>query len=602
VKRNLIRRIARSVALVAITVGSFWELPECEAQKKLAPAEYDYYALALTSISNSARDASKVPDMPQRVNLLLLAAKVLAPSQRDEAMRLLDIALDALKTWAPQDKPSWYQQHTTATLRNEVLSVYAILDSQKAIVLQKDFQGEAESIGGNTSVTSLQSDTWFTHFSNRRTPADQAAKIALSLVENDPDRAFALVLQSLQDGVVSGVLAQVLQKLVQSGNRSALNKLEVGIGQVLAVNVTLDPFSLASASLLVSTDKDMPAAARSAFLSFLMRSLQACSNLVRNPSGNGRVDSSYITAVFTMVSLNVRPLVVRYASEQLLMFDLVLDQVAAFVPSETRSRLQAFQPETFSDPRDRLSDILKDAAPARRDLRLVRLIADLMGKNAGDLQKNLDLASDAISGFSDTDVKSAYTDLLTITRIDGFVKQKKFIEAQQLAGSISSEETRAWALLALSMVAVKVDRVLGFELISNALKALDKASPSPHKVELALIATAMLAKSDPQRAFDTLSTVSKYANSSPSTIDPPTKPAVAFGLEAQIGEAHTKLGVFPESLAELKIDPSLSTLATTDWFRAEQIVDGIREPSLRLHLKLQLAGSVLAKQSKPRKM
>jgi hypothetical protein len=140
--------------------------------------------------------------------------------------------------------------------------------------------------------------------------------------------------------------------------------------------------------------------------------------------------------------------------------------------------------------------------------------------------------------------------------------------------------------------------VLGFELISNALKALDKASPSPQKVELALTATAMLAKNEPQRAFDTFTAASKYANSSPSKIDPPTKPAVAFGLDAAIGEAHTKLGVFPESLDELEVSQSLAILGTTDWFRAQGIADGFREPALRIQLKLQFAGAVLAQESK----
>jgi hypothetical protein len=138
-------------------------------------------------------------------------------------------------------------------------------------------------------------------------------------------------------------------------------------------------------------------------------------------------------------------------------------------------------------------------------------------------------------------------------------------------------------------------------LISNALKALDKASPSPHKVELALRAAAMLAKNDPQRAFDTLSTTSRYANSSTSKVDPPTKPPFAFGLEATIGEAHTTLGVFPESLCELEINPSLAVLGTADWFRADQIVDVIREPALRLQLKLQFAGAVLAIESQSKR-
>ncbi len=593
-------RIAPTIALVAILIspGFFWRPRECEAQNRMAAAEHDYYSLAITSILNSAVEASNLPDVPQRVKLLINAAKILPAIQHDNAVRLLGIALRDLKEWDSEDKASWRQRHTAATLLNEVLAAYAVLDPEKAIAVQKEFQAGAESTASNTSATSLKTDTWSTQFSNRRTIADQPAKIALSLIDTDPEKASGLVVQSLQGGTVSNVLYDIVQRLIQSGNRAFLNKLEIGMGQVLAANVTLDPFGLANASVLVLGDKDMPPAARGAFVSFLMRSLQAWAILVKEPG----IDTSYINAVFTMVSLNTRPVFLHYAPEQLLMFELVLDEVGPLVPTKTRSRLQAFQPETFSDPRERLSDILKDPDPDKRDLRLVRLVSELIRNESGDFQNNLDLASDAISGFSDTDAKSAYTDLLTITHTDAFVKQKKFIEAQRLAGSISSEERRAWALLALSTVAAKADQVLGFELISNALKALDKASPSPHKVELALLATARLAKNDPQRAFDTFSIASRYANSSASKVDPPTKPAFAFGLEATIGEAQTRLGVFPESLGELKIDTSLSARATTDWFRAEQIVNDIREPSLRLQLKLQLAGAVLARDSKPKRM
>jgi len=536
--------------------------------------------------------------VPQRVKLLINAARILPASQHDDAVRLLEVALRDVKEWGYEDKASWYQRHTAATLRNEVLALYARVDPEKATAQQKEFQAEVESTASNTGATSLKTDKWFTQFSNRRTTVDQAAKIALSLAETDPDKALALIIQSLQGGIVSDVLIEIVQKLAANGNRAFLTKLEIGIGEALAANVTLDPFSLSYSSALLQADKDMPAVTRSAFVSFFMGSLQSWSNLVRDASGNGGLDSSYINIAFTVFSTSVRPALLQYARVQLPLFDSIMDQVAPFVPEKTKSQVKAFQPETFSDPRDRLNDILKDPAPEKRDLRLVRLVSELLRNESGDFQKNLDLALDAISGFTDPDAKSAFTDLLTITRINVLVKQKKFIEAQQLAGSISSVETRAWALLALSRVAANADRVLGFELISNALKALDTASPSPHKVELAMMATAMLAKNDPQRAFDTLSNVSRYANSSASKVDPPTKPPFAFGLKAAIGEAHTELGVFPESLSELKVDPPLSILATTDWFRANQIVNDICEPSLRLQLKLQLAGAVLAQESK----
>jgi hypothetical protein len=203
------------------------------------------------------------------------------------------------------------------------------------------------------------------------------------------------------------------------------------------------------------------------------------------------------------------------------------------------------------------------------------------------------LAADAINGFSDTDVKSAFTDLLTVTRVDALAKQKKIMEAQQLAESIPSEETRAWSLLAVATVAAKEDKVLGFESITKALKALDAASPSPYKAELALLAAAMLAKDDSRRAFETLVSAAKYANSSKDTSQ--TKPPVAFGLETRIGDMEARLGVVPLNLSEIRIDPTLSRLATTDWFRADQVIREIHDPLLRLRLRLQFAGAVLAK-------
>src|SRR5207245_2406670 len=177
--------------------------------------------------------------------------------------------------------------------------------------------------------------------------------------------------------------------------------------------------------------------------------------------------------------------------------DVLFDQVSAFVPEKMKSTLQAFRPETLSDPKDRLADILKQPNPEKRDLRLVRLVSELMDHTEGvDSQKELDLASEAISQFSDLGLKMTFADFLTITRLNSLVKLKKLIDAQRLAVSISSEETRAWAMLALA-AAAKEDPVLAFELTSNALKVLDAASPNPEKVELALKAAALLAKDDP---------------------------------------------------------------------------------------------------------
>lgn len=572
--------------------------PWCEAQKKNAPADYDYYALAITSIADITAEASKLPDIPQRTKILIKAAKILQPARKEEAVRLLEVVLRDLKEWGSADAASWGQRNTAATLRNEALTVYALVDSERALARQKEFQAAEETAASNNSTAlNFKSGSWRTQFTDRRTAADQAVNVALSLIDTDPEKALGLVVQSLQGGTVSGSLFDIQEKLIQNGNRALVNRLENRIGQVLATNVTLDPSSLTYASTLDLADKDMPQAAKNAFAGFFMRSLQAWVTVVKEPG----IDTYYIITGFNAFKGILRPLISQDAPDQLLEFDLLLDQTATLVPENKRDLITRVQPETFSDPKERLGDILKDQDARRRDLRLIRLISDLLHKESDDSEKRFDLAADAINAFSDEDGKSAYTDLLTVARVNALVKQKKFIEAQQLADSISSEETRAWSLLAVATVAAKEDKVLGFESITRALKALDAASPSPYKAELALTATAMLVKDDSRRAFETLSLSVKYANSAELKDSARTKPPFAFGLETAIGEMETRLGVVPPALSELRIHPALSGLATTDWFRADQIVSGVRDPSLRLLLKLQFAGAVLAKELKTKK-
>lgn len=589
--------ILSRLALIAAVIshGVSWQSFQCAVQTKSTSPPYDYYALALTSILNSARDTSKVADIPQRVNLLLSGAKALERTEPEEARRLLDAGLDHLKRWMSEDGAGWYRRDTGGSLRNDILAVYARLDMEKTASLQNEFQAEAASDTDKTNASSREKRPWFAEFTDRRAIADQSAQIARSLVDIDPEKALTHVVQSLQTQTVSGVLSEIVERLIQSRNRTFLNRLEISAGQTIASSVSLDPSDLGYGSSFVQVDKEMPPAVRLAFVNFLIRSLQAQIKRATEPG----IDQYYGRMVYTMAAINVRPIVLQGSVEQLFAVEQAINQLAPTIPAETRTRLQAFQPETITDPRERLNDILKDP-PGKRDLRLVGLISELLRAASTDFDKNLDLASEAVSSLSEPEHRSAYGNRVTIARIAWLVEQKDFIQAQKHAGLISSEETRAWVLLALATVAAKEDRVLGFELISSALKVLDKASPSPHKVELALTAAAMLSRTDVERAFETLSLAARYANSSPAKVDPPKAPPVAFGIDVTIGESHMRLGVFPESLGELTLLPSLSALAVADWFRADLIVDQIREPSLRLQLKVQLAGAVLDQETKAR--
>lgn len=584
-------QISRILLLVVLVSLSFC-FPQslCKAQKKIPPADHDYYVLAMSSIADVTAEASKLPDIPQRVQVLIEAAKILQLVKKEEAVRLLELVLRDLNEWGSADDASWRQRNMAATLRNEALAVYALVDSEKALVRQKEFHALEDSTASNGTTTAhLKSfNSWRAHFNDKQAAADQLAKVALSLIDTQPERALELVVQSLQDGTVSSALFYIVEKLMQNGNRALLDRLENKIGQVLATNVTLNPYSLSSVAVL-GLEKDMPQAAKNAFAGFFMRSLQAWAMVVKEPG----IDMYYIISGVKAFSDPTRHLISEYAPDQLLEFDLLLDQTAAFVPENKRDLITRVQSETFTNPKERLSDILRDGDARRRDLRLIRFVSELLRNESVDAEKRLNLAAEAVNAFNDMDAKSAYTDVLTITRVDGLVKQKKFIEAQQLAWSVSSEESRAWALLAVSTVAATEDKVISFESITKALKALDAASPSPYKTELALLAAAMLVKADSRRAFETLVAAAKYANSSKELAR--TKPPFAFGLETKVGEMETRLGVVPLNLSEVRIDPTLAGLAMTDWFRADEIVRDIHDPSLRLRLRLQFAGAVLAK-------
>jgi hypothetical protein len=314
--------------------------------------------------------------------------------------------------------------------------------------------------------------------------------------------------------------------------------------------------------------------------------------MITTEAQNGGVDPSYIGSSFTTIFLNLRPVIAQYSPPALLRLDFLLAEVTPFVPEKTKSRLQAFQPETLSEPRDRLNDILKDPSPERRDLRLIGFVSQVLRDDVS--LKNIDLAAEAVDGFSDVETKAAFTDLLVITRANLAIKKNNFIESQRLVGTISSPETRAWGMFALSSAAKKTDRVTRFTLTSEALTALDKVSPSPHKVELGFLGVAAFVKDDPSKAFDALSTAARYANSFPAKADSPARRAVAFGLDVAIGDMHTKIGVYPAALADLRIDSSISALGTSDWFRANQIADNIRDLALRVGLKIEFARAVIS--------
>jgi hypothetical protein len=120
---------------------------------------------------------------------------------------------------------------------------------------------------------------------------------------------------------------------------------------------------------------------------------------------------------------------------------------------------------------------------------------------------------------------------------------------------------------------------------------------------MALLTAGMLAKDDPLRAIEMLSAAARYANSKLSKVEIPDGDIIsAINLDVSVGGMSTVLNHEPESLSEIKIDPSLSLLGRAKyWFQSQPVTDQFHEAELRLLLKLKLSGGLLADTLKQKK-
>lgn len=561
--------------------------------------DYDYRSLAVASILTSAQEASKLPNIEDQVSLVIAAVKLLPASHRDKAISLIKSCLQDLQELKPETTNSGIGRFTLNRLHNELLAVYAQLDPERALAAANQDVQEEIALGDRNKFLRA-GGKWSSEILARRAPADQKANLAISIVHTNPDQAFALVIQSVKDGIVSSSINALCEKLKQNPNRDFLDRLQLAIAESLASTTTMDSFSWGYAVGLLDDDR-MNYKAKRGLIRFLMNSLKTWAALVKGDDGNGGLDSSYVSSSFTRLVLNVRPAIAQHSHSDTLRFDIILKQASAVVPEKTRTTLQVFQPENLTDPRERLNAILKESNTERRDLRLIGLASELLrSMDTSESAAQVELAVDTVKEFTDSQLRASFGDLSLIKRADSLVKVKKFVEAKNLVTSISSDETRIWTMLALAEAASQ-DTVLTFEFLSDALKALETMSPSPAKVALTLMATALMAEDNPQRSFETLATAAKYAKSSKDFVEQQAGLVNAMRLEASIGKLSLIPGSEPKSLAEVRIDPRVALLARSDWFRAQYLANSFPESALRLMLKLQFAGSVLSDSAKQTK-
>ena len=243
------------------------------------------------------------------------------------------------------------------------------------------------------------------------------------------------------------------------------------------------------------------------------------------------------------------------------------------------------------DPRDRLIAIKRESDPRKRDSRLLSMVVNLLRKD--DSHDHESLLAEAIQAVTDEKLKETLGDFVSLDKVQRLAKAQKFSDAAKATERVTNPELRAWALIALSSLVVASDRYLGMAWINAAMKALDVSSATPRRVEIALLGAAVTSKQDPIRSIEIVSTITKYANAVEEFSERKSNSASGVLDEISIGTLKIMPARPPVELSDIQFDPAIRLLAKRDWFGLQKIVDGIKDPVLRLSLKLELAKGTL---------
>jgi len=252
--------------------------------------DYDYRSLAVQSILTSAQEAQKISNIEERISLVITAANLLPTSQRREAVALLERSLQDVKDSNATAK-------IAQRLNNELLVAYARLDPDKALALQNADRNEEPASDGHKYLRA--GGKWSAEILAQRGPAEQAAGLALSIIDAEPERAFSLAVQSVTGGIVSNSVNAIFDKLKQKQDRAFLDRLQMAVAQQLSTTSTFDFFSLGYAAALLDDDR-MPAPAKRGITRFLMNSIEIWVALVKGDDGRGGLDPAYVSSSFTL--------------------------------------------------------------------------------------------------------------------------------------------------------------------------------------------------------------------------------------------------------------------------------------------------------------
>lgn len=418
-------------------------------------------------------------------------------------------------------------------LRSEILKLISRRDLGLAERLAKSVADAPNHI--NDATSNINPDQWRTLDSESQSEqAELYLEMAMSIAATDPQRAVQLTKTSLNSGIKSALLLDVLQAIRREKPALADGLFSYALSVAgrdtanLSSNISLltqyvfPDYGAGSISASFGSDHDpgttgqtRPALTRQ-FLNFVYQAMMRQPTAVPSPStvtfesletGTfGRPFNTQITLDFLILQ-QMLSFFDQFMPAKSGMIRARLDEIIYSVPPDAGRDLLT----NFNHPaslRELLSQAERAETPLEKDSLYMQ--AAMLASRAGDTDQAL-LIAEKISAerIGTYDIKSS-------VRYEGAMaalKKKDVETAYRYSKELPDLQQRALVFgQIVRILFAKKDTVRAMEVLSDAEKSIGKADEGPEKARALLIIAGAAARLDPMRGFEVMRTAVKAIN------------------------------------------------------------------------------------------
>ena len=530
-----------------------------------------------------AENSGKITQLSDRTEVRINAARLLQSVRPDIALRMLETAWNELNETSIGDRFYSFEES-----QNSILHLAKVIAPDKANKWFEQLKSKQETEQSNNQKKNSTPDDV------KRSMADTMVQDALTKIKLQPEQAVTQIIASIQQtNTLSLQIRDAVNPLQESKQTNALRRLHQFLADHLLnqTSTNFDDLDIASSFATLRGDFDLRS--RDKIVIFLVNSTKEILIRLRNEnqlSDQPKNLDKELSYLQTMFQVFLRPSIENYLPERLPALDEVLQELSALMPA---SKLES--PLFNPNPIEKQIEVAeKIVGSDKRDARLAKIAASLLGSRLLEKKGNLETAQNVISKITDAELKQDLTDFAALARLYLSVQSKDFQMAEKQAESIKKPEWRAWALMALGK-SQTTDKSAATELYEKSMQSLEQAWSSPDKSDVALTLAGLQTNDNPMRALDFLAKAVNYANQS----QPPEqkkRDADKIYFAVSIADLYFySSDVFEKPLEDISPMPDLGRLGISNWNEVTLTAGGITNQALRSRLQLILAKAVLNK-------